>query len=434
MIFRSTKLLQEKYSSKIELRLDEFSRLMSTRRTNGDIYDWFPMVQRFTRDFLLRLLKKEKLANSQTILDPFLGSGNVLVASLEKGMQAYGIDVSPLFWYISHVKTAKCSAQDFIEAIKFIESNRKNKDPNFKNSDVPVLSSFERLFEKKHLYELLMLKEKAHELQPKVREIFLFALVSELLTFSYAERNGKGLHVNKNKKIPSPIKTILIKLKNMKKDYEKFTRNISKFEAHPLLGDSRDFSTVTDPMISKKGEFPIGNVNIVITSPPYCNSADYIEMYKLEHWFLDFVKSYDDFKTLSYNTIRSHCTFPNNYEVSWTNDVIEEVCSKLDGLWGKKDQIPRMIRGYFDDLHKVFAQTKNILSSEGKVFVVIGNSSYRGIPLPTDLLLSEIAEDLGFKVEKITILRRIMTSGQQWRIIGPEEKNMLRESLLTFTM
>ena len=47
---------------------------MNTRNCNDGIFDWFPMVQRFTRSFLDRLFAYKDVKDKKKILDPFMGS------------------------------------------------------------------------------------------------------------------------------------------------------------------------------------------------------------------------------------------------------------------------------------------------------------------------------------------------------------------------
>lgn len=135
----------------------------------------------------------------------------------------------------------------------------------------------------------------------------------------------------------------------MKKEYEQFYRgNSPTTSIYPLCGDSRNFDTVVDPLSANYEILPLNKVDCVVTSPPYCNSADYVEMYKLEHWFLDFVKSYDDFRALSHSTIRSHTTFSNS-KTTWKHDVIEDICLQLkvsikDQLCFKESFLPLLRR------------------------------------------------------------------------------------------
>ena len=64
---------------------------------------WYP-AKMFYRipDQILRALRPD---NSCVILDPFCGSGTVLVEGLVRGYSAIGIDINPMARLISRVKT-----------------------------------------------------------------------------------------------------------------------------------------------------------------------------------------------------------------------------------------------------------------------------------------------------------------------------------------
>jgi DNA modification methylase len=218
----------------------------------------------------------------------------------------------------------------------------------------------------------------------------------------------------------------------MEKDYGTFkkNKNIQCALSVPLVGDARDLDNVINPDGKEKLILPKGEIDSIITSPPYCNSADYIEMYKLEHWFLRYITSYAGFREMSEATVRSHTTFEDRRTL-WTHPVVEDICAILEKkkLWNKK--IPAMIKGYFDDMHKALGQMRLFLRRQGNVILLVANSSYAETPIPTDLLLAEAARDQGFEVRCIMKVRRLTTSGQQWTSMDPVSKRFLRESVLT---
>jgi site-specific DNA-methyltransferase (adenine-specific) len=428
LILNSSRALEQKYSKKIVVK-DGHQFNVSTRGSNHGVYDWFPMVQRFTRSFLVEIFKNGELRASQVILDPFMGSGNTLIACREFDKIGYGIDVSPLFWFVAHVKTNHYSYSDFDEAIEAIDEAGRETE---KDIQIPALSSYKRLFNRKRLSKLLMLKKVANSLKPKTKELMLFALASELVHFSRATRYGKGLRNEKRKKLTSVDKVLKLKLSRMKEDYGALNGNetLEHKRLFPLLGDARDLSFIKNPLTGRKVSLPRGEIDCVVTSPPYCNSADYVEMYKLEHWFLDYVKSYDEFKKLSYSTLRSHTTL-NNENIEWKHNAIEDICDFLENselLWNRK--IPTMIRAYFDDLHKCLGELKDVLRPNGVIFLLVANSSYGTVPVPTDLLVAEAADDMGIEVEKIIEARLLTTSGQQWKNMDNRSRKLLRESVL----
>jgi len=427
MILSSIQTLERKYSDKIIM--GSHASLMTTRGLDDfEIYDWFPYFQRFTSNFLKNIFEQKDMAESRTILDPFMGSGNTLLACLENGKIGYGVDISPLFWFISHVKVTEYSQADFKKAITSV----KNKELKNDDIEIPALSSFSNLFKKKQLVELLALREVAYSLGHGPQELLLFSLVSKLLDFACAKRYGKGLHKKPRKWQPLNVKEVIIrKLNRMQRSLHVFSKKVdgNKKSAMPLLGDARKLDQVVDPLKNKYYELPLGEIDFVLTSPPYCNSSDYVEMYKLEHWFLKFITCYKEFRELSYSTIRSHTTISNK-EIKWSHQAIDDICSYLEkeNLWNLR--LPLMIRGYFDDLYESLRQIRDSLHSRGTALIVIGNSCYAGIPVPSDLIISEMAEELNFEVKRIVIARNLLTSGQQWKILSPESKSLLRESMV----
>ena len=71
------------------------------------------------------------------------------------------------------------------------------------------------------------------------------------------------------------------------------------------------------------------------------------------------------------------------------------------------------------------------MKKNGKVAVVVGNSAYAGIPVLTDLIMAEIINHVGFKINEIIVARKNETSSQQYKKIGNKIK-YIRESIIIF--
>ena len=61
--------------------------------------------------------------------------------------------------------------------------------------------------------------------------------------------------------------------------------------------------------------------------------------------------------------------------------------------------------------------------------IVVDQSAYVGIPIPTDLIFGKIGEEIGFTIDSISVCRKANTSGQQLKKF-PFLKNLLRESIV----
>ena len=88
-----------------------------------------------------------------------------------------------------------------------------------------------------------------------------------------------------------------------------------------------------------------------------------------------------------------------------------------------------MIFGYFRDMFNIIDNCFKTLKKGGFCAIVVGNSAYGGIVLPTDLILAQYAEKIGFTVDKIEVDRYIITSSQQYEKTKQDGK-FLRESVV----
>lgn len=146
-------------------------------------------------------------------------------------------------------------------------------------------------------------------------------------------------------------------------------------------------------------------------------------------WLGDFVTNKEEFRLLRNTGFRSNTNSLNNKPIIYKNENLENLILLFNSekLWNSK--IPNVVRGYFDDtytlLNKLYRQT----TQGGYVGIVVGNSAYSGVIIPTDILIAEIAKKIGFKVKSIFVTRHLTTSSQQKQELE-FLKNYLRESIV----
>ena len=254
------------------------------------------------------------------------------------------------------------------------------------------------------------------------KNFLLLGLASILEEVSLIKKDGKGLKFVKGKKV-SPVKSVFIrKLNSMFADLHhmksSFFATAEKVEGEVFTADTRKEIDFIDK----------GSIDFIMFSPPYLNTFDYTEVYKLELWFLDFVKNYDEFKALRATTLRSHNLF--NWEPTkiWEHELLEQIVEEVKKrkLWS--DIIPVMIQGYFDDMFLSMQQLHKVLKQGAYCLIGVGNSSYANIPIPTDLLLAKVGEDAGFEPIEVRVARQLLTSSQQLKRLGKDLRAILRES------
>src|SRR5207247_7679704 len=147
-----------------------------------------------------------------------------------------------------------------------------------------------------------------------------------------------------------------------------------------------------------------------------------------ELWALGFVESYAGVRRLRRQTFCSHvqvnCAFAQLVPTRNLSRLMRTISK--NGLWNST--IPDMIRGYFLQLTDLRTELKLVTLRNGRIAFVLGTSSYFNVPIPTDMLLIELATGLGFQAEETRVLRHFTQSTQQLAKNGGNAP--LRESLI----
>ncbi|UIZ04460.1 hypothetical protein L0Y16_03080 [Enterobacter hormaechei] len=160
----------------------------------------------------------------------------------------------------------------------------------------------------------------------------------------------------------------------------------------------------------------INHADVVIFSPPYPNSFDYTDVYNIELWMLDYLKSSDDNRSLRNRTLRSHvqAKWTANPDIELKSNLLMDTITTLQNqrgiLWNKN--IPEMISYYFEDLYFIFMNFKRILKRGHHAIVAIGDSRYAGVHVDVGAILEEIIQPLGFILVEKGEIRSMRSSSQ----------------------
>jgi DNA modification methylase len=163
---------------------------------------------------------------------------------------------------------------------------------------------------------------------------------------------------------------------------------------------------------------PAAAYDCILTSPPYCNRYDYTRTYALELALL----GVDESGIAKLRQEMLSCTVENRAKnllgmnSNWQpplaatdgQALLQAVLSyleqqrQLDLL--NNNGIPRMVRGYFYEMACIIAECARVLKRRAPFIMVNDNVRYSGASISVDIILSEIAQQLGFEVEQILVL------------------------------
>ncbi len=184
---------------------------------------------------------------------------------------------------------------------------------------------------------------------------------------------------------------------------------------------------------------PADHHDVVLTSPPYCNRYDYTRTYALELALLGVDES--GLRQLRQDMLS--CTVENRAKdllklnPQWRaaiaaadeQELLQAILNYLNAQKAagalNNDGIPRMVRGYFYEMACVIAECARVLKPGAPLVMVNDNVRYAGASISVDIILSALAEQLGFRVENILVLPN--GKGNSSQQMGEHGREVLRK-------
>lgn len=359
-----------------------------------------------------RCLIKRYSKRGQTILDPFCGSGTLLVEALLSGRNAVGVDVDPVAAFISRVKctpvrlellerafeylkgqfrTIRRSAADYDRLVHddLSAGSLKRFRCRFSIPDIPNIEHWFRTYVVLDLARLRLTIRKA-PFPTKVRRFLLACFVSIIRNASNAD--------------PVPVSGLEVTA-HMRK-LEKKGRRIDPFELferkveREIQGMHQLWQEATGGVVAvRRGDateltrvVPLGEADVVITSPPYNTAVDYYRRHTLEMYWLGSVRSHEDRLKLVPRYLgrvqvrRSNRRLRRRFE----SDYIQRLIAHARRLGPERE---RAVAHYCASMRQVFAHTARALKRSGRAIFVVGNSKWNGRRVRATKLLRELAAD-----------------------------------------
>jgi DNA modification methylase len=413
--------IEEKFKNIIHEELELTSLVSYVGNKSIPFLRIYRYKEAFAFNFVKDFLKRFEATSNDYVFDPFSGLGTTIFTSLFSGIPSVGIDRLPIAYFISKTlpKFLQLKENELKEIWKSTVSKVNKNKPADVAMDVPIMRV---AFDNKSLLDLRKLKTTIDDLSVPYHDILLLLFFAILEECSFTAKDGQFLRLSRDKKISNPIEAMDGKVSQTEEDIRRirtiFPHLAIKKEVMPdvYLGDTRDLSNIK---FKKKP-------TVIITSPPYANRYDYTRTYSLELCF-HFVKNFEELKAIRFGILRSHIESKiNNGELA-PHPIIKEVVEALTRKKLNNPKIPSMIITYFIDMQKVIKEWYKVLASGAKVAMVIDNVRFEGELIPVDLVLSDMAEEVGFEVKEIIVARYKGNSSQQMRKYG---KIPVRESIV----
>lgn len=341
-------------------------------------------------------------------LDPFCGSGTLMVEATVAGRRSIGLDVDPLAIFISGAKSRVRDFPNLPLAIKGVVEKigaLQSDDPSSFRGDIsldefnqisaaeglvfPAIKNLYHWFRLRVLIQLARIKKVILEarLSDADQEFLLLCFASIIRRSSNADPTPvSGLEVTSHmRRLEAagrdidPIGYYLKAIKTGLADAEEYSRAAKVSSPAVHAADVRYLS---------EGAY---QADVVITSPPYHNAVDYYRRHQLEVFWLDLTPT----QAAREKMIEGYIGRPNVAK-RFARPESALPLPPLAAHWAEKMRAvaPRRADDFLHYFWSMRAGLKSIagqLAPGGNAIFIVGNSRFQGEEIPTDILFQEIA-------------------------------------------
>ena len=363
-------------------------------------------------------------SEGDTICDIFCGSGTALVESKLLGRNAYGIDLNPLAILLARAKTTpidqKKLTREYIATLDRVEKIRtaRIKRPEFKNIDF--------WFKEGVIVKLARLKTAIREIRDEDIRNFLMVALSETARYSSNTKTGEFKLVRiKSEKLEKHDPDVLaIFRRNVEKNIigmSDFSRDARKNWTKIIHGDS-----------SKPNGIKANSIDCILTSPPYGDSRTTVAYGQFSRLSAQWVDVFDDPNTasgLDNELLGGRATKNLSHKLSseYLNDALDKIAIQ-DEVRAKD------VLSFFIGLNDCLEQAHRMLRPRKYFCIVVGNRLVKQVRIPTDFIMAELGEKIGFTCEDIIVRnipgKRMPIKNSPTNVVGALEETMNQESIL----
>ncbi|MGB9728685.1 MAG: DNA methyltransferase [Thermoprotei archaeon] len=359
--------------------------------------------------------------NDDVILDPFCGSGTVLVEAIVHNRNAIGFDINPLATLIAKVKTTPLEPNLLEKKIKEVLeriSCDKSQYPEPKG-----IQNLHYWFKPKVIEELSKILHHIQDIEnEEVRNFFAVAFSYCVWKVSNIKKGEYKLYRMSEKELAKWNPDVLLvfsrilydNLESMRKFYGVMQGKNAK--ANVYLMDVRESTLERE-------------ATLILTSPPYGDSRTTVAYGQFSRYpalWLG-IKDVVNVDEKSLGGIRKKGNVSK-----LGSKTLEEVFNRI---YEKDPERAWDLYSFFYDMDIALLKlSKALKEGRSHMTFVIGNRIMRRIRIPTDKILIEMAEKHGFKHER-TFYRRIPTKRIPWKnapenIPGAKSETISSEAII----
>jgi DNA modification methylase len=366
---------------------------------------------RLTPAYSLKIVEELVLGHDQgrRVFDPFCGTGTTALSAAYHGHEGVTTDINPFLVWLAQAKTAQYSQKDIAAAHDACASaldlvKRKSVEP----APAPLIHNIERWWTPKAVDYLRLLRAavpavtNSHSAE---RNLLMVAFCRSLIDLSNAAFNHQSMSFKNDSQLEMDFDIDMAEVfaEDVRFVLQGANENPSGIGI-VVFGDSRTPADVVQ-----------GPFDLVVTSPPYANRMSYIRELRPYMYWLGFLENGREAGELDWTAIGGTWGIATSRLMDWERPTEHFKSNQLDNVLDKISHadnkngvvLANYVAKYFDDMWAHFQGLIPVLAPRAEVHYVVGNSTFYGSLVSTELLYAEMLTALGFeKVECKAIRKR----------------------------
>lgn len=384
------------------------------------------------------LSSEQYASKNEVVLDPFCGTGTVLLESIVHpyfARKAIGVEINPLARLIAKVKTCPLHVSE----LKDVSEILYERIEQF-SGDVPLpeFENRELWFSKRVQLKLGTIRLCIEDVKNNDHKDFFLASFSSIVRdVSFADPKIappvilRARNFSKNPKLMLKVEKAIQKKQRanpLRYFKQAVAKNLERMEAlNSALSFSQsrkksevvwdDARNLRRAKIKCNGELDKakarrirdGSIGLVITSPPYINAQKYIRTTKFEMLWLSMADK-EELKSLNERLVGTEAVYHEQYKHLRLTGVpsADRVIKKIFKLDPRRAFI---VSQYFSDMQKAIEEVYRVLKKGGRFVLVIGNNLIKGKKVMNHEILTDIAIQRGLFQKEIVFVDQIKSRG-----------------------
>lgn len=377
---------------------------------------------------------------TNTVFDPFVGSGTTLGESLTRGLNFYGNDINPLAILACQVKAGPFFTKALVQkSIALLEHINRDTESSIE-ADFPTLNKWFTLETQINLSKI----KRAIQKEPSLwaRKVFWLTMSSTIRATCNSRRSTYKLHIkassdigntpsviehfantlNKNIKLLEDQKEILIKNKTLS------TNNSARYNGTV---------SIVNKDIRTDAQLAQASCNLLISSPPYGDNQTTVPYGQFSYLQLQWIDVNDidpkiDTKILSNQNAMDSSSLGGSLKDA--NEKTSELCdlSKsfekcINSVSQKNPDNIKKIASFTYDLNEALNPISSAMQDNSYMIWTLGNRRVSDIEVPLDTILQELLE-----AKKCSFVHQIKRDIPSKRMASKNDKvsTMTKESIL----